>query len=63
MELLTDFVCRERAASRLQLTADLCDITVPLSGLNWVGFDDGFVGLTGTLSSLIGVYLQWKKTA
>jgi hypothetical protein len=28
-----------------------------------VAFDDGFVGLAGTLSSLIGVYLQWKKTA
>ena len=57
-------VCRrERTASQLQLTSDLCDLTVPLSALNWVGFDDGFVGLAGTLSSLIGVYLQWKKTA
>jgi len=55
--------CRERTASRLQLTSDLCDLTVPLSALNWVGFDDGFVGLAGTLSSLIGVYMQWKKTA
>lgn len=54
---------RERAASRLQLTSDLCDLTVPLSALSWVHFDDGIVGLAGTLSSLIGVYLQWKKTA
>ncbi|KAK3303271.1 peroxisomal biogenesis factor 11-domain-containing protein [Chaetomium strumarium] len=53
----------ERTASRLQLTSDLCDLTVPLSALNWVAFDDGIVGLAGTLSSLIGVYLQWKKTA
>lgn len=53
----------ERAASQLQLTSDLCDITVPLAALNWVGLDDGFVGLAGTLSSLIGVYTQWKKTA
>ena len=53
----------ERAASRLQLTSDLCDLTVPLSGLGLANFDDGFVGLAGTLSSLIGVYTQWKKTA
>ncbi|GAB1315981.1 Peroxisomal membrane protein PMP27 [Madurella fahalii] len=56
-------IAMERTASRLQLTSDLCDLTVPLSALNWVAFDDGFVGLAGTLSSLIGVYLQWKKTA
>lgn len=54
---------RERAASRLQLTSDLCDITVPLSALAWVNFDDGIVGLAGTFSSLLGVYSQWNKTA
>ncbi|KAG6038451.1 hypothetical protein E4U41_004212 [Claviceps citrina] len=54
---------RERAASRLQLLSDLCDLTIPASALGWVGFDDGFVGLAGTVSSLIGVYGQWKKTA
>lgn len=53
----------ERAASQLQLLSDLCDFTVPVSALAWIGFDDGIVGLAGTLSSLIGVYSQWKKTA
>ncbi|KAH9996432.1 peroxisomal biogenesis factor 11 [Xylariaceae sp. FL0662B] len=53
----------ERNASQLQLVSDLCDLTVPTSALGWVGFDDGFVGLAGTMSSLIGLYLQWKKTA
>jgi hypothetical protein len=53
----------ERAASQLQLTSDLCDLTVPVSALSWIALDDGAVGLAGTLSSLIGVYLQWKKTA
>ncbi|KAI1211386.1 peroxisomal biogenesis factor 11 [Annulohypoxylon truncatum] len=53
----------ERAASQLQLLSDLCDLTVPTAALGWVGFDDGFVGLAGTVSSLIGVYSQWKKTA
>ncbi|GJC81290.1 peroxisomal biogenesis factor 11 [Colletotrichum tofieldiae] len=53
----------ERAASRLQLISDLCDLTVPTSALAWLNFDDGIVGLAGTVSSLIGVYTQWKKTA
>ncbi|KAH9907409.1 peroxisomal biogenesis factor 11 [Xylariomycetidae sp. FL2044] len=56
-------IAKERASSQLQLVSDLCDLTVPTSALGWVGFDDGFVGLAGTLSSLIGVYTQWKKTA
>lgn len=47
----------------MQLVSDLCDLTVPTSALGWAGFDDGFVGLAGTVSSLIGVYTQWKKTA
>ncbi|GKU06361.1 peroxisomal biogenesis factor 11 [Fusarium langsethiae] len=54
----------ERAAAKKQLLCDVCDILVPLSGLGYNRFlDDGVVGLTGTLSSLIGVYTQWKKTA
>ncbi|KAL1841877.1 hypothetical protein VTJ49DRAFT_6476 [Mycothermus thermophilus] len=56
-------IAMERTASQLQLTSDLCDLTVPISALKWVNLDDGFVGLAGTVSSLIGVYLQWKKTA
>ena len=53
----------ERATSQLQLLSDLCDLTNPVSALGWVGFDDGFVGLAGTTSSLIGIYNQWRKTA
>ncbi|KAI1095710.1 peroxisomal biogenesis factor 11 [Rostrohypoxylon terebratum] len=56
-------IVMERAASQLQLLSDLCDLTIPTAALGWVGFDDGFVGLAGTVSSLIGVYTQWKKTA
>lgn len=56
-------IALERAASRLQLTSDLCDLTVPLSALGWANLDDGVVGLAGTVSSLIGLYSQWKKTA
>ncbi|KAF3762057.1 response to dsRNA [Cryphonectria parasitica EP155] len=53
----------ERSASQLQLLSDLCDLTVPYSALGWVALDDGIVGLAGTVSSLIGLYNQWKKTA
>ncbi|EHK25001.1 uncharacterized protein TRIVIDRAFT_30323 [Trichoderma virens Gv29-8] len=56
-------ILKERAASHLQLISDVCDLTIPSAALGWVGFDDGFVGLAGTVSSAIGVYSQWKKTA
>lgn len=59
----TDCDDRERAALQLQLLSDFCDLTVPTSSLGWTGFDDGLVGLAGTVSSLIGVYGAWKKTA
>ncbi|KAI1310622.1 peroxisomal biogenesis factor 11 [Xylaria venustula] len=52
----------ERYGSRLQLLSDLCDLTIPTSSLGWVNLDDGIVGLAGTVSSLIGIYNQWKKT-
>jgi len=50
-------------ATVLQLTSDLCDLTVPLTALGYYTFDDGIVGLAGTLSSLLGIYTVWKKTA
>ncbi|KAF2963195.1 hypothetical protein GQX73_g10376 [Xylaria multiplex] len=56
-------IALERYSSRLQLLSDLCDLTIPTSALGWTKFDDGFVGLAGTVSSLIGVIGQWKKTA
>ncbi|RYP12194.1 hypothetical protein DL767_011399 [Monosporascus sp. MG133] len=56
-------IAMERKASQLQLLSDLCDLTIPSSALGWVMLDDGIVGLAGTVSSLIGVYTQWKKTA
>jgi hypothetical protein len=63
-EQVADFVSyRERAAINLQLISDLCDLTAPTAALGWTGFDDGIVGLAGTVSSLIGVYGAWKKTA
>lgn len=57
------FLHRERSTSQLQLLSDLCDLTVPYSALGWIALDDGIVGLAGTVSSLIGMSTQWKKTA
>ena len=54
---------RDQQQTQQQLLSDLCDLTVPLSGLNWVALDDGVVGLAGTLSSLMGLMNQWSKTA
>ena len=54
---------RERTATNIQLISDLCDMTIPLSALEYANLDDGIVGLAGTVSSLLGVWSQWKKTA
>lgn len=54
---------RERASTNLQLISDLCDLTIPSTALAYTNLDDGIVGLAGTVSSLIGVWATWKKTA
>ncbi|OOF99079.1 hypothetical protein ASPCADRAFT_204742 [Aspergillus carbonarius ITEM 5010] len=54
---------KERSAARIQLISDLCDLTVPVSALGFASLDDGVVGLAGTVSSLIGIWSQWRKTA
>ncbi|PNS15116.1 Peroxisomal bioproteinsis factor 11 [Sphaceloma murrayae] len=56
-------VLRDRTAATQQLVSDLCDLTVPSSALGWADLDDGIVGLAGTVSSLIALNTQWKKTA
>lgn len=55
---------KERSDTLTQLVSDLCDLTVPVFALGYSNvLDDGLVGLAGTLSSLLGVMAQWKKTA
>ncbi|KAJ8117646.1 hypothetical protein OPT61_g1182 [Boeremia exigua] len=56
-------VARELGAVKVQLVSDLCDFAIPATALGWVQLDDGVVGLAGTVSSLLGVWGQWKKTA
>lgn len=54
---------RERSAARIQLLSDVCDLAAPLTAVGVLNLDDGLVGITGTISSLIGVWSQWRKTA
>lgn len=56
-------VDKEIVAVQIQLVSDLCDIVMPSTALGWANFDEGWVGLAGTTSSLLGVWSQWKKTA
>lgn len=56
-------IYRERAAAQTQLISDLCDLTIPSTALGYAKFDDGIVGIAGTVSSLIGLWAAWKKTA
>jgi len=54
---------KERAAIQIQFISDLCDLAAPTTALGITNFDEGAIGLAGTVSSLIGVQNQWKKTA
>ncbi|KAE8139720.1 peroxisomal biogenesis factor 11 [Aspergillus pseudotamarii] len=54
---------KKRSAAWIQLISDLCDLTVPGKTLGCPALDDGVVGMAGTMSSLIGVWSQWKETA
>ncbi|CAI7675738.1 unnamed protein product [Penicillium pancosmium] len=54
---------KERAAARIQLVSDLFDLTIPATAVGIANFDDGIVGIAGTVSSLIGTWSQWRKTA
>lgn len=54
---------RQRAGVLTQLVSDACDLTIPTSSLGYIAFDDGIVGIAGSISSLLAVWSQWKKTA
>jgi hypothetical protein len=56
-------VSRNKTNSQLQLLTDMCDIVLPMSALGWLTLNDGVVGVAGILSSAVGTYTQWSKTA
>lgn len=53
----------EKHAADVQLLWDSLDTAIPISGLNYANLDDGFVGLAGLITSLIGFKQQWAATA
>lgn len=55
-------IAKQQKATNVQLVSDLCDLTVPSTALGYANFDEGFIGLAGTLSSLLGVQGVWAKT-
>lgn len=61
--LVADKVHSTSRATQLQLVSDLCDFVVPASALGYINLDDGLVGLSGTVSSLIGLTSAWNKAA
>ncbi|KAJ5227612.1 uncharacterized protein N7469_007618 [Penicillium citrinum] len=54
---------RERSNTSGQLIATVCDLIIPISELKLININDGLVGMTGFISSLIGIWFQWRKTA
>lgn len=61
-DLFANGSCRQKKVANVQLISDLCDMTVPSTALGYASFDDGIIGLAGTLSSLLGVQGVWAKT-
>lgn len=53
---------RQWKVATIQLTSDVCDLTVPGTALGYANLDDGIIGLAGTLSSLLGIQGVWAKT-
>jgi peroxin-11B len=62
-KLTMSIVSRNKTNSQLQLLTDMCDIVLPMSALGWLTLNDGVVGVAGILSSAVGTYTQWSKTA
>lgn len=54
---------KAKQAASTQLVSDLADFCIPASGLGYLNLDDGFVGLAGMVSSIIGLKSAWSKTA
>ncbi|KAI9145066.1 peroxisomal biogenesis factor 11 [Paraphysoderma sedebokerense] len=44
-----------------QLFSESVDILIPANGLGYINVSDGFVGLCGTITGLMGIEAQWNK--
>jgi len=55
-------LAKQRAYGR-ELTRNLVDIPVVLAALNYVNIHDGYVGILGTFTSLLGAYEKWSSSS
>jgi len=49
-----------RAAVRYQFIIDSLDVWLPATNLGFVNFNDGLLGFTGTVTSLMALRSQWR---
>jgi len=49
-----------RAAVRYQFIIDSLDVWLPATNLGFVNFNDGVLGFTGTITSLMALRSQWR---
>ncbi|KIM85398.1 hypothetical protein PILCRDRAFT_360634 [Piloderma croceum F 1598] len=52
-----------RAALRYQFVIDSLDVWLPATNLGFVHLDDGILGFTGTVTSLMALRTQWQLVA
>ncbi|CAB4391174.1 unnamed protein product [Rhizophagus irregularis] len=52
---------KERKAAIRQLIQDVLDCSIPATALGYIHLEDGLVGLTGFITSIMGAQSQWKK--
>jgi peroxin-11B len=50
-----------RAAVRYQFIIDSLDIWIPATNLDIVNFNDGILGISGTISSIMALRTQWQS--
>lgn len=53
---------RERVKIILELVQDSLDLVIPASLLEWLPVNQSFVGLVGTITSLMGCWAAWPKS-
>ena len=54
-------ISADTKAVRLQMLQDCCDWVNPATSVGFLGLNDGVIGITGTISSLLGARSQWIK--
>lgn len=52
----------EKQKIQKQLLQDSLDIIIPANQLGWIDVGPSVVGLAGSITSLMGMYAQWKLT-